>query len=111
MIGMPKKREKEHAPAAELEAVRQPFQHVWCALRRPKSGRLCRPALDGDDESAIHAALARRIYKTRNSIVHSKEGARRKYVPFEHDRVLVKEVPLVRFVAELIITTSSSQIS
>lgn len=68
-------------------------------------------SLDGGDEPDVYGAMARRIYKTRNAIVHSKEGARGKYVPFQHDRVLAKEVPLLRFIAELIIIGSSSQIS
>ena len=68
-------------------------------------------SLDGGDEPDVYRAMARRIHKTRNAIVHSKETARGKYVPFEHDRVLAKEVPLLRFIAELIIIGSSSQIS
>jgi hypothetical protein len=53
-------------------------------------------------------ALAKRIYKTRNAIVHSKEGDKVRYVPFQHDNLLVKELPLLRFVAEAIIIRSST---
>src|SRR3712207_9091458 len=30
-------------------------------------------------------AIASRIYKTRNAIVHSKEGERGRYIPFRHE--------------------------
>ncbi|WP_458686381.1 hypothetical protein [Nocardia tengchongensis] len=53
-------------------------------------------------------ALAQRIYKTRNSLVHSKEGAKARYVPFSHDKDLLPEIPLLRFIAEQIIIESSS---
>ncbi|MEZ9269515.1 hypothetical protein AB9R79_23595, partial [Vibrio splendidus] len=51
--------------------------------------------------------LANRIYFTRNAIVHSKDSDKSKYIPFKHDRILVKEIPLLRFVAEEIIINSS----
>jgi hypothetical protein len=63
--------------------------------------------LEGDDKSEVLRALARRIYKTRNAIVHSKEGEKGRYIPFQHDRVLAKELPLLRFVAEAIILSDS----
>jgi hypothetical protein len=59
----------------------------------------------------IIAALARRIYKTRNAIVHSKEGDRTRYIPFQHDKLLVKELPLLRFIAEDIIIRTSTVLS
>jgi hypothetical protein len=55
--------------------------------------------------------LAKRIYKTRNSIVHSKQGEKSKYVPFEHDKLLVREIPLLRFISEEIIIETSTLIS
>jgi len=64
--------------------------------------------LDGTDESIICKKLASRIYKTRNSIVHSKESEKSKYMPFRDDKMLVKEVPLLRFIAEQIIIDSSN---
>ena len=67
--------------------------------------------LEDSDTSRVLKAVASRIYKTRNSIVHSKDSDRGKYVPFEHDKVLAREVPLLRFIAELIIIESSTLIS
>jgi len=81
-------------------------------------GRNKVPFSDGDtvnlndaDTARIVRTIAGRIYKTRNSIVHSKEGERRRYVPFLHDRILVKEVPLMRFIAESIVLSTSRLIN
>ena len=52
--------------------------------------------------------LASRVYRIRNSIVHSKESERSKYMPFRDDRLLSKELPLLRFVAEQITISNSS---
>lgn len=48
-----------------------------------------------------------RVYKTRNSLVHSKDTDISKYVPFKHDKKLIKEIPLMRFIAEEIILMTS----
>jgi hypothetical protein len=64
--------------------------------------------LENDDIENIRRRMAARIYKTRNAIVHSKESERSKYMPFRDDRLLVKEVPLLRFIAEQIILSTSS---
>lgn len=53
------------------------------------------------------AALSRRIYKTRNALVHSKEGAKGRFIPFANDADLMNEVPLMRFVAEQILIATS----
>ena len=65
-------------------------------------------AFDHSDVSKILASLANRIYKTRNALVHSKEGSRAKFAPFTDDPDLVPEIPLMRFVAEQIITATST---
>ena len=52
--------------------------------------------------------LAGRIYETRNAIVHSKEGDKPRYVPFKHDKDLIQEIPLIRFIAEHIIIHNSN---
>lgn len=54
--------------------------------------------------------LRERIYKTRNSIVHSKETDRERYLPFKHDRILQKEIILMRIIAEKIIIESSREL-
>lgn len=60
------------------------------------------------DSEAVSKTLAKRIYQTRNSLVHSKEGERSKYTPFKDDRALVKEVPLLRFISEMVIVHDSA---
>lgn len=55
----------------------------------------------------IYSRLAARIYKSRNSIVHSKETTKPVYIPFKHDKFLFKELPLIRFLSEEIIISSS----
>lgn len=62
----------------------------------------------GPDHAATLAALSRRIYKTRNALVHSKDGPKNRFMPFTHDKELISEVPLIRFVAEQIIMRTSS---
>lgn len=55
--------------------------------------------------------LSKRIYNTRNAIVHSKESSEKKmYVPFHDDKSLIKEIPLIRFLAEEIIIASSPDV-
>lgn len=64
--------------------------------------------LENDDDMSELGTIATRIYRTRNAIVHSKEGSKDRYIPFKHDHILFKEVPLIRFVAETIIYETSS---
>jgi hypothetical protein len=56
-----------------------------------------------NDEEKVRIAIAARIYKVRNSLVHAKEGALPKYSPFAHDDELAREIPLMRFAAEQIV--------
>ena len=51
--------------------------------------------------------MAARIYKTRNSIIHSKPGDKAVYSPFKDDKSLEKEIPLLRYIAEEIIIKNS----
>jgi hypothetical protein len=63
---------------------------------------------DQSDLGKVFTALSSRIYKTRNALVHSKEGSKAKFTPFSDDRHLIPEVPLMRFIAEQIIISTSS---
>lgn len=58
----------------------------------------------------IFKKIAARIYKTRNSIIHSKSGDKAIYSPFEDDNDLSKEIPLLRVIAEVIIIETSTLI-
>lgn len=64
---------------------------------------------DGDRESILNNLRAR-IYKTRNSIVHSKETEKLKYLPYKHDQELGKEIILMRIISEHVIIGSSKSI-
>ena len=66
--------------------------------------------LNSNDIQVIYKHLAARIYQTRNSIVHSKDSDKSKYTPFKDDKSLLKEVPLIRFIAEQIIFSTSKVI-
>ena len=61
-------------------------------------------------EEKTFSKLAARIYKTRNSIVHSKDGEKAKFIPFTDDKFLINEIPLMRFIAEDIIIENSKLI-
>lgn len=58
----------------------------------------------------IITKIADRIYKVRNSVVHSKKGNKFICMPFKHDTQLKMELPLIKFIAEEIIIKSSKLI-
>lgn len=59
------------------------------------------------DQTHIIRELAKRIYVTRNSLVHSKDGDKARYTPFKDERALVMEIPLLRFISEMVILSVS----
>jgi hypothetical protein len=74
-------------------------------------------AIDLKDVSneKLYKKLAARIYKTRNSLVHSKSNESRLnergvYNPFTNSQELMKEIPLMRYISEVIIINSSSSL-
>lgn len=69
------------------------------------------PAVDltSHDHEALIKNLGRRIYATRNALVHSKDGDKQRYTPFKDERALLSEVPLLRFISEQVIVGTSSQ--
>ena len=63
----------------------------------------------------IYKKLAARIYKTRNSLVHSKSNEMRIkergiYNPFKDSQELQKEIPLMRLIAEAIIRKTAKEL-
>jgi hypothetical protein len=58
----------------------------------------------------IYTNLAKRIYFTRNSIVHSKETDKSKYTPFRDDKDLLTEIYLLRLIAEIVIIENSKEL-
>ena len=65
---------------------------------------------ESEQKDEIIKNLSKRIYLTRNSIVHSKDNDKEKYKPFKDDKDLVPEVLLIRLLAEKIIINTSEQI-
>ncbi|WP_248724166.1 hypothetical protein [Seonamhaeicola sp. ML3] len=63
-----------------------------------------------EERQSILKNLRERIYKTRNSIVHSKETDKTKYLPFKHDKELSHEIILMRIIAEKIVIGSSQEL-
>ena len=58
----------------------------------------------------IFKSLAKRIYFTRNSIVHSKETEKQRYTPFKDDKDLIHEIYLMRVITEKVILNNSREI-
>lgn len=54
--------------------------------------------------------ISNRIYATRCALVHSKDGFKEKYIPFKDEPILMKEIPLMRFIAEMIIIHHSKEL-
>lgn len=66
------------------------------------------PAISWNDTQGVITHLAKRIYITRNSLVHSKSGKNKeRYRPYKDEMTLKKEIPLVQAISELIIINSS----
>ncbi len=63
------------------------------------------------ENTKIVTSLARRVYKTRNAIVHSKNNDLPRYRPFDHANRLRRELPLLRSLSEAIIISSSDPIT
>ncbi len=58
------------------------------------------------DSNTILTDIAERLCKTRNAIVNGNEG-NAAYFPFRDDVHLIREIPLLRFIAESILLNSS----
>lgn len=65
---------------------------------------------ESTNENEIYTNLAKRIYLTRNSIVHSKETEKSKYTPFRDDKDLLTEIYLLRLIAEIVIINNSKEL-
>lgn len=67
--------------------------------------------LDFNKEEAAYSNIRNRIYKTRNSLVHSKDNyAFKTYHPYDDEEDLKKEIPLIKMIAIEIIIKSSKKL-
>ena len=67
------------------------------------------------DDDKIYKKISERIYDTRNSLVHNKSNEiltkeRGIYKPFKDSKVLSKEIPLLKVIAEQIIIGSAKEL-
>ena len=61
-----------------------------------------------DKEDGVYSCIAKRIYTTRNSLIHSKSGMdKQRYKPYKNEKELQAEIPLAQAIAEFIILNSS----
>lgn len=66
------------------------------------------PVISWSDAQGVVTQIAKRIYFTRNSLVHSKSGKNKeRYRPYQDEKQLQLEIPLVKAIAEAIIINSS----
>ena len=64
--------------------------------------------IDWSNSADIYKLIAKRIYTTRNALVHSKSGKNKeRYRPYDNEKELQFEIPLVQAIAETIIINSS----
>ncbi|MFF0890587.1 hypothetical protein [Streptomyces sp. NPDC003456] len=88
--------------ATDLDAYDASLVDYYATSDAPFAGA-SKATIRGADEEAARNAIAKRIYKVRNALVHAKEGELPKYAPFAHDDELAREIPLMRFTAEQIV--------
>lgn len=70
-----------------------------------------RTKINWQNSDGVYTNLATRIYETRNALVHSKsEQSSSQYRPYKDKKSLLSELPLIRAVAELVISNSSSEL-
>lgn len=81
------------------------YQHVKVAFVNTAKAK----TISWNDANQVHLNLADRIYQTRNALVHSKkENDGGVYNPAGNEGDLIKEIPLIRAIAEEIIINSST---
>ncbi|MBE5965095.1 MAG: hypothetical protein E7252_09290 [Lachnospira sp.] len=69
------------------------------------------PVIHFSDATGIITSLSKRIYFTRNALVHSKSSRdNKRYKPYKNEVELNKEIPLIQAIAELVIINSSSNL-
>lgn len=91
---------KEKVKAIDAESV-QYYQNTKVAFCKA-------PIIPWNDSEGVYTHIAKRIYYTRNSLIHSKSGKNRdRYMPYSDEKVLQREIPLVKVIAEMIIINSS----
>lgn len=102
----------EYAPIVDLkvriDALDSTAVNYYQAEAVPFVKRSKSTKLAWTDSQGVYTYLTTRIYETRNALVHSKsEQAESQYRPYENKEDLLRELALIRAVAELVIINSS----
>lgn len=66
--------------------------------------------INWNDPREALSGIQKRIYKTRNSLIHSKSENKEVYSPYKDEDELKQEIPLIRAIAELIIKKTSIEL-
>ncbi|MFC2737313.1 MAG: hypothetical protein ACFN25_04380, partial [Leptotrichia wadei] len=66
--------------------------------------------INWNDPREALSGIQKRIYKTRNSLIHSKSENKEVYIPYKDEDELKQEIPLIRAIAELIIKKTSIEL-
>ena len=100
----------EYVPIEELRARIATIESTAETYYQTSKVGFCNaPSIAWSDGQGVYTQLCKRIYTTRNSLIHSKSGRKHElYHPYKDEPILRKEIPLVKAVAELIIINSSS---
>lgn len=62
-----------------------------------------------NDSVGVYTSIAKRVYETRNALVHTKsDQSEKQYKPQKHRELLKKEIPLIQVIAEKVITATST---
>ncbi|MEP4534731.1 MAG: hypothetical protein ABJ004_16690 [Cyclobacteriaceae bacterium] len=65
---------------------------------------------ESESEDEVYRNLSKRVYLTRNCIVHSKENQKVRFTPFKDDKDLLNEIYLLRLLAEFVILNDSREL-
>jgi hypothetical protein len=62
-----------------------------------------------NDSVGVYTTVARRVYETRNALVHTKsDQSQKQYKPQKHKELLKREIPLIQVIAEKVIHSTST---
>lgn len=99
----------EYVPVSNLQSRIKEIDSPSVAYYQSNKVSFCdAPVIGWNNTQGAITQVAKRVYFTRNALVHSKSGKNKeRYRPYKDEKQLEKEIPLVKAIAELIIINSS----
>lgn len=99
----------EYVPVSDLQSRIKEIDSLSVSYYQSNKVLFCdAPVIGWNDTQGAITQIAKRVYFTRNALVHSKSGKNKeRYRPYKDEKQLEKEIPLVKAIAELIIINSS----